>query len=331
MKRKEDAGKLVRLLAEHPEGLPKHAIKRNCDIGSERTFYEVLNAARSISKIECDRHLYKVAPDSIVNESAPLLPADDELIALLTIKHILTAMTSDILKKLFAPLQRRFDTLLTKLIKDPATWVKRIRILDIHYRSIERGVFSFLTLAISRKRAICFDYIDSDGKGSRRIVSPQQLVRYKDNWYLDAWCHTQNGLRIFSLDSISNTHFKNTEYKEIAHATLQETFGTSYGIFSGKAANIAKIIFTGKAARYANREKWHPEQKLSFINESSIQLEIPYNNPSELLRMILYWGDDAQVIAPDTLRAEIAAMIFAMAAHYKDLKPKKTPEKFKKK
>ena len=35
-----------------------------------------------------------------------------------------------------------------------------------------------------------------------RLVSPQRLVHYRDNWYLDAWCHAKNGLRSFALDAI---------------------------------------------------------------------------------------------------------------------------------
>ncbi|MDT8429578.1 MAG: WYL domain-containing protein [Pseudomonadales bacterium] len=37
---------------------------------------------------------------------------------------------------------------------------------------------------------------------SERWVSPQRLVYYRDNWYLDAWCHLREGLRMFSIDRL---------------------------------------------------------------------------------------------------------------------------------
>ena len=37
---------------------------------------------------------------------------------------------------------------------------------------------------------------------SERTVSPQRLSYYRDNWYLDAWCHLREGLRTFALDAI---------------------------------------------------------------------------------------------------------------------------------
>jgi len=171
-------------------------------------------------------------------------------------------------------------------------------------------------MAIARKRAIKFVYTDSDGKTSNRIVSPYQLVRYKDNWYLDAWCHTVSKPRIFSLDMITNVHYKNTVYHAIDPLTLRDVYATSYGIFSGKPTATAQINFTGKAARYVKREQWHPKQQLVDIDNTTVQLQIPYSNPTELICMILYWGKEAEVIAPQQLRDEVATMTKSMAERY---------------
>ncbi len=37
---------------------------------------------------------------------------------------------------------------------------------------------------------------------TERIVSPQRLAHYRDNWYLDAWDHARDALRSFALDRI---------------------------------------------------------------------------------------------------------------------------------
>ena len=38
---------------------------------------------------------------------------------------------------------------------------------------------------------------------TERDISPQQLVHYRDNWYVDVWCHLLNKLLNFSIDAIS--------------------------------------------------------------------------------------------------------------------------------
>ena len=59
----------------------------------------------------------------------------------------------------------------------------------------------------------------STGTSTRRNVSPLRLIHYRDNWYLDAWCHRQNRLRTFSVDCIDG-------------AALGQELGGSYGIFA---------------------------------------------------------------------------------------------------
>ncbi|HEX2955538.1 MAG TPA: WYL domain-containing protein [Chitinispirillaceae bacterium] len=319
MKRKDDAEKLVEFLTENPQGVSKRVIMRECAIHSKSSFFEILKIARKSNEIEVLKNgYYRYVSDNDDDEPKSLMSLhDDELMALFAIKHILSAMTSDLLRDLFDPLQKRFTSMLDTLVKDPDSWESRIRILDIHFRSIEKGTFTMLTMAIARKRVITFEYTDSSGSTSSRIVSPQQLARYKDNWYLDAWCHSAAKPRIFSLDMIKDIHYKNSTFHSIDTDTLRDTYATSYGIFSGKPTATAVINFTGKAARYVKREQWHPQQQFTDIDSSTVQLRIPFNNPTELICMILYWGSEAEVIGPQSLRDEIAAITKNMMEKYK--------------
>jgi predicted DNA-binding transcriptional regulator YafY len=320
MKRNDDAEKLIDYLNDYPQGVSKSSIMRECDIHSDSSFFDILKIARIKRKIEKIKNGYRLIPDSDEDEDdeykSPKPLRDDELMALFSIKHILTGMTSDLLRELFAPLQKRFTTLLDTMVKDPDTWESRIRILDVHFRTIEKGTFTLLIMAIARKRVITFDYTDSAGSTSRRIVSPHQLVRYKDNWYLDAFCHSANQPRIFSLDMIKNIHYKNATYHCIDTESLRDVYATSYGIFSGKPTATAVINFSGIAARYVKREQWHPQQKILDLDTTTVQLHIPFNNPTELLSAILCWGSDAEVIGPQPLRDEIAAITKSMAEKY---------------
>ena len=37
---------------------------------------------------------------------------------------------------------------------------------------------------------------------TERVVSPQRLVYYRGNWYLDGWCHAREDIRSFAVDGI---------------------------------------------------------------------------------------------------------------------------------
>jgi len=39
-------------------------------------------------------------------------------------------------------------------------------------------------------------------RATERVVSPQRIVHYRDNWHLDGYCHLRKGLRTFSVDRV---------------------------------------------------------------------------------------------------------------------------------
>ncbi len=67
-----------------------------------------------------------------------------------------------------------------------------------------------------------------------REISPQRLVHYRDNWYLDAWCHLRNDLRSFAVDAIRRAEILEQPAKNVSEKTLDDVLGAGYGIFSGQ-------------------------------------------------------------------------------------------------
>lgn len=309
---------LIRHLHDFPAGNDKNTLKRKLSFGSDATFYRALRIARLSPGIVIDECNGRYVLDTELPEPSanPFLPTDDELIMLVSLQHIMTKMTSDTLRTLYEPLYKRIARYLGTISKKYHDWQTRIKILDIHHRVIPEGIFSSLLLATMHQHTMQFWYEDSRGKNSDRIVSPQQIVRYKDNWYLDAWCHTNSDLRIFSLDKITDLRHVNRKFIAAKPELLKKVYATSYGIFSGEPTNTAHIRLTGLAARYALREAWHPDQKRTTNSDNSVTLEIPYRKPEELIREILARGAEAEVLAPPELRKEIIAIIASTTARY---------------
>ena len=63
----------------------------------------------------------------------------------------------------------------------------------------------------------------------RTEVSPQRLVHYRENWYLDTWCHLRNGLRSFALDGVRRLELVDTPAREVSLKALDEYLLDSYG------------------------------------------------------------------------------------------------------
>ena len=169
---------------------------------------------------------------------------------------------------------------------------------------------------LGRKQLKIRHYSRQTGEETERVISPQQLIYYRDNWYVDSWCHLRNGIRSFSIDAIHHAELLDDKAKDIPKSKLKEVLESGYGIFSGKAVTWAKLRFSPERARWVANEQWHPQQKGTVEADGSYLLEIPYSDDRELLMDILRHGPEVEVIAPTKLRSRLQKELKAALTHY---------------
>jgi predicted DNA-binding transcriptional regulator YafY len=242
----------------------------------------------------------------------------DEIEALLLLDNAVESLQPGLFRELLEPLTKRFGPALTAQKTSMAALRQRIKILSMASRSCDPEVFRAVVSAVVKRRRITITHCGLGGqKPVTRTVSPQTLVRYRDNWYLDSWCHLRNSLRTFALDRITKAEPAKGKCQTIPEKQLNAFFGDAYGIFTGSADKLAVIEFTGTAARDVSSQQWHPKQEGQWINETTYRLTVPYGHDRELLMDILKWGSDAHVIRPSDLRASILASLSAAIKNYK--------------
>ncbi len=113
----------------------------------------------------------------------------EELLALLTMDSLLGDLQPGIISELIAPLRKRLKGLLESGEHSAEEIARRIRILAMASRRVAPTHFRTLASAVlTRKRLRLRHHRRQDGTMLEREVSPQRLVHYRDNWYLDANC-----------------------------------------------------------------------------------------------------------------------------------------------
>jgi predicted DNA-binding transcriptional regulator YafY len=68
----------------------------------------------------------------------------------------------------------------------------------------------------------------------------------------------------------------------------------------------AKLRFSAERARWIAAETWHPKQRGQFMPDGRYLLDLPYADPRELVMDILRHVPDVEVLAPDSLREDVA-------------------------
>jgi predicted DNA-binding transcriptional regulator YafY len=229
-----------------------------------------------------------------------------EIHALLMMQNLLAEVQPGLLGSQIAPLQTRLKSLLGSRDDAPEEVTRRIRIVHAAKRRTELKYFEPIASAlVKRQRLLIRHWNRGRNEETEREVSPQRMIFYRDNWYLDAWCHLRDEIRSFAIDAIRDASSLERKAREVPAKRLENVLGAGYGIFSGKNVQWAKLRFSPASARWVSAEQWHPQQRTSTDAEGRYVLELPYSNPTELIMDILRHGSGVEVLAPAELRKAV--------------------------
>ena len=146
-------------------------------------------------------------------------------------------------------------------------------------------------------------------------IFPLLLKEYNNRWFLIAWEEetVDKGPRNFALDRIEGT-IQKTAVSFPINSTYdwQERFRDMIGVTLEGALEAVVLRFSESRFRYVQTKKLHPSQE--EIGERTIRLTVYTNR--ELRAKIMEFGPDVEVLAPESLREQIGALLRAAATQY---------------
>jgi predicted DNA-binding transcriptional regulator YafY len=264
---------------------------------------------------------YRIDPSTQQSGTQYELPglwlSAEEIHALLTMQRVLANLdTGGLLGPHIEPLIKRLTGLLgagnPRGVDVGEQVARRIRVQTVGARKVQLPHFQAVGSALLRRQRLVIDYRGrSRADVTEREVSPQRLVHYRDNWYLDAWCHWRQALRSFSVDAIEQVRVLDRACIDIADAELDEVLGAGYGIFAGREVQWAGLRFTPERSRWVAAETWHPQQRGQFDQDGQWVLELPYADPRELVMDILRHVPEVEVLWPEELAEVVRGKLVA--------------------
>ncbi len=317
MDKLERAQRLHKTLKQRKTPLSMLDMQEMFDNCSESTVKRSLQDMKNLgAPIYCTDGLGYSYDKQIAFELPSVWFSSEELHALLTIQQLTQNISGGFLDESIKLIQEKAEILLGKQLASLAD-IHRIRVLGAGSRSKNLPMFTIASSGVLEQRRLYITYQGRQrGETTEREVSPQRLVYYKGNWYLDAWCHQADGLRSFAMEKIKEACLLQCPCKEITDAELDEKLSKSFGIFSGKPSAVAVLHFSEKAARWVQDEEWFPNQEARWLNKNIFELRIPYHNPTELIMEICRYGADVEVIEPAELRQQILNVLEKSIAKY---------------
>lgn len=319
----ESINQLYNLLSQARYPLTKQHLqdKLECSAASIERYLTELRDTYSLNieyKREFKGYQLEKDPESDIELPSHLFTTQ-EINAILLIEQIINDLEPGFLEEDTQAVKQHLSKIRQKFSGSQNLESKRIRMINIGKRQGNIKNLSCVTQAVLQIKQITIEYgsrsADSSGITTRKL-SPQRLTHYRDNWYLDAWCHQREALRTFALERINKLKITNTPSKKITPKELDNHYTPTFGIFGGKIQNTAVLKFTPHRSQWVAEEIWHKKQKGSWLDDGSYQLEIPYGNDIELIGDILKYGDQVEVVSPKELRNKVIEQIANLTTLY---------------
>jgi predicted DNA-binding transcriptional regulator YafY len=230
--------------------------------------------------------------------------SEREIHALLTMHQLIEGLDEGgVLARHLQPLLDKLHGMLGESEAASRETLRRIKIAGSTRRPVAHRHFELLGTALMRRRRVAMRYfVRSRQEETRREVSPQRLVFYRNTWYLDAWCHASQGLRRFALDAIRDATLLDTAAHEVALSKVEAALDGGYGAFAGSQVQWASLRFAPDAAQWVANEQWHPRQEVRRLDDGGLRMRLPYVDDTELVMDLLRHGDQVVVESPPTLR-----------------------------
>ncbi len=308
-------------LLSHRRALPREDILTALEI-SPATFKRDIAKLRDRlgTPIVFDRDLggYRLETEQDATELPGFWFTQDEILALMTIQSMIEQLDPGLLGPKLKPLRKRLDDMLTHQGLDPQQLTQRVRAVSAGKRRLPLAAFETIAKATFERRQVQVRHHNRlTGETLQRTLSPQQLIHYRDNWYVDAWCHLRKGVRSFSIDAIEAAEILPSPAKDIDLLAIRQQLDGGYGIFAGAPKDWAELTFSAARAGWVQHEVWHPQQQGLLHPDGRYTLRVPYADERELIGDILRFGADVEVMGPSSLRQKVQEQITRLRALYK--------------
>ncbi len=246
----------VRKLCEYMECSDK-TVKRTID-----TLRDVCQAPLVYSSQE--RGWYYDNTESERFQLPGLWLTGDELLSLSALTSILDALGDGVLHDELSAIEQTVDALLVARNIDPKVVASRIRVLPMGKRQQSSYQFTAIADALIRRKRLDVRYVSYRGQETQRTISPQTLVHYRDNWYLDAWCHLRNALRTFSVPRILHLNLLAAKARSVDKKKRSaNTFSRVTAFSPGAATAPQNCVFTARQPAILRRRSGTPSSRES--------------------------------------------------------------------
>jgi predicted DNA-binding transcriptional regulator YafY len=200
------------------------------------------------------------------------------------------------------------------------------RTLDVLSKAPRDEAFSanvrLLTKAWAERRVVTIDYRPAQYEGGaaprRATVRPYLLEPSLQTHalYLIGYDEGRGAIRTFKVERIEATVLTPRTFEPPDPADTTNSLRAAWDIIADQEPVAIVLRFAPNVASRVLEATWHPTQTVATEADGSLTWRATVSGTIEIRLWILAWGDDVEVIAPASLRGDVAATLSRAASRY---------------
>jgi proteasome accessory factor C len=166
--------------------------------------------------------------------------------------------------------------------------------------------------ALAARRRLRLDYlVPSRDETTRRDVDPMRIQTVEARWYLEAWCHRAEAVRLFRLDRIVGIEVLDEDGTPPAQARSRDL---DEALFSAGPDDLTVTLELAASARWV--VDYYPVESVEELAGGRLLVRMRTADTRWLRRLVLRLSGQARVLEPAELGAEVASIAADALASY---------------
>jgi predicted DNA-binding transcriptional regulator YafY len=192
------------------------------------------------------------------------------------------------------------------------------RLSEIRLDKRGERAFALLSAAERNSRSVRFAYLDKEGRSSARVADPYGFIVNAGRVYCVAYDHRRKDMRTFAVDSITNPQALGRTFVRPEGFNV-ETFAAASisGVLHADQTTEVRVRFTSRVAKAAVAARVVAEREVQHDADGSAEIAYHVADVDELVRWVLGWGTQAEIISPPAARARVAELANEISAKYR--------------
>jgi predicted DNA-binding transcriptional regulator YafY len=185
------------------------------------------------------------------------------------------------------------------------------------YEGYEQAIETLLDAIVERKACRVTYTALSHGQTKTYTVDPLCMFEHDGGLYLFVRLPKPDVIRIIAVDRIETIELTADTFDEPTDFDPDEILATTFDLTLGDPVDV-EIRFSANAARRIVNRRWSATQSLQHHPDGSVTLRMSTSGKDDVLRWVLSFGEDAEVIRPKDMREAIVAKATATLSKYRE-------------